>query len=497
MGQRTRTALAAAAGALLFLSLPPAGWWWLTLPALVAVGFLWRGATARQAFRSGWIVGFVATAGVGYWLPSTIERFTGLTWGARLGLWFLLAAWTGLSWGLAGGAAGWLGKTIGYPVAAALGLLVFERWGPTIFSYPIAVALVDAPWIAQSADLIGVPGLGALAVLVAVAAAESLTQRRVTRTLAIGLALTAALTGYGALRGRQVARAREAAPKLLVGLVQPAIPAAARWEDAEREQILAHLQTMTSSLLAQQPELLVWHEGAYPYRLAHAAGHEGGAVPSLMKTPGVPPLIFGAQTDGDDGARYNSAFLRTADGVLSAPVDKRVRVAFGEYIPLLARVGFLRRAFPRVEGLRSGDRPELLSAGGRTYGVLNCLEDIIPTAGAEVAGADLLVNLTNDAWFDGAEGAQHLVQARWRAIETRRDLVRAVNSGQTGLVDALGRVVVAMPADQPAVLVVGARVATGLHALAPTVIPFEAWLALAALAFAAALKWRRGRSTTA
>jgi apolipoprotein N-acyltransferase len=497
MGKRTRTALAVLAGALLFLSLPPAGLWFLTFPALALVGVLWAGIGPREGFRSGWLVGAAATLGVGYWLPSTLERFTDMSWSARLFLWLLLAAWTGLSWGLAGGVAGWLGKTIGYPLAAALGLLVFERWGPTIFSYPIAVALVDARWLAQAGDLVGVPGLGALLVALAVAAAESWKQRRATRALLVTLALAVAFTGYGAVRGKKVARARDAAPRLSVGLVQPAIPAAQRWDDTQRGQILAHLQRLTSSLLAQKPALVVWHEGAYPYRLAHRAAHEGADVPALLVEAGAPPLLFGAQTD-DAGAVYNSAFLRTADGQLSEPVDKRVRVPFGEYIPLMARFGFLRRAFPRVEGLRAGAHPELLSTGGHTYGVLNCLEDIIPTAAAEVAGADLLVNLTNDAWFDAAEGAQHLVQARWRAIETRRDLVRAVNGGQTGLVDALGHVVVAMPADQPAAVLVSARVSTGLGAIAPSVIPLEAWAALIVLAIAAAVDWqRRRRAATA
>jgi apolipoprotein N-acyltransferase len=373
-----------------------------------------------------------------------------------------------------------------------MGLIVFERWGPTIFSYPIAVALVDARWLAQAGDLIGVPGIGALLIALAVAAAEAVKLRRSTRALAITGALTAALIAYGGVRARQVAHAREAAPRLAIGLVQPAVPAAARWEDSQRAEILAHLQRLTASLYDQEPALIVWHEGAYPYRLPHAAGREGGpAAPALLAAADAPPLLFGAQSADADGAPYNSAFVRAPDGSWPAPVDKRVRVAFGEYIPILSRAAFLRRAFPRVEGLKAGDRPELLATGGHTFGVLNCVEDLIPTAGAEVASADVLVNLTNDAWFDGAEGAQHLVQARWRAIETRRDLVRAVNTGYSSHVDALGRVVVAMPQDAPAALLVSPRISTGLHALAPTIIPLLAWLALAVLAVGVVLQLRR------
>jgi apolipoprotein N-acyltransferase len=82
-------------------------------------------------------------------------------------------------------------------------------------------------------------------------------------------------------------------------------------------------------------------------------------------------------------------------------------------------------------------------AGHVRAAVLNCYEDTLPVAGREAMEVrpNLLVNVTNDAWFAGsAEGELHLRLATLRAIETRRDLVRAVNKGPTSWVDAAGRV---------------------------------------------------------
>src|SRR5262249_47034192 len=147
---------------------------------------------------------------------------------------------------------------------------------------------------------------------------------------------------------------------------------------------------------------------------------------------------------------------------------------FGEYIPLVGRVRWIRERFARAEGFTPGTRPALVSvrAGAQTLtlGVLNCFEDTMAVVGAGLARADLLVNITNDAWFgDGAAPWQHLMLARWRAVETRRELVRAVNTGVTCHVDALGRVERHAPTWRTETLVVAPR-RMSLAPVAPSAI---------------------------
>ena len=79
----------------------------------------------------------------------------------------------------------------------------------------------------------------------------------------------------------------------------------------------------------------------------------------------------------------------------------------------------------------------------------------MPDAGREAMQVtpNLLVNLTNDAWFAGtAESSYHLLLSRLRSIELRRDLVRAVNYGPTTWIDAAGRIVAEIPGDAPGML---------------------------------------------
>ena len=126
--------------------------------------------------------------------------------------------------------------------------------------------------------------------------------------------------------------------------------------------------------------------------------------------------------------------------------------------------------------------------------VLNCFEDTLPAAGREAAAVspNLLVNVTNDAWFAGtAESAYHLLLSRLRSVELRRDLVRAVNYGPTTWVDAAGRVEADIRGDTPGLL------ETHPALLDAPRTPFARWgdwpVAALLAVVAAALGWRAAK----
>jgi apolipoprotein N-acyltransferase len=143
------------------------------------------------------------------------------------------------------------------------------------------------------------------------------------------------------------------------------------------------------------------------------------------------------------GESYNSAAIVTGTGRVSESYDKRHLLWFGETVPLADQIPWIRKTFARGTGLAPGDREVALASGPVRAAVLNCFEDTLPAAGREAAevSPNLLVNVTNDAWFAGtAESELHLRLAVLRSVELRRDMVRAVNLGVTSWVDASGRV---------------------------------------------------------
>jgi apolipoprotein N-acyltransferase len=228
-----------------------------------------------------------------------------------------------------------------------------------------------------------------------------------------------------------------------------------------------------------RPELIVWPETTFPYDWKeilpgapagpaldewqsdlHFRQNMARRVAANVKTAvllGLNTQLFGP--DGH-GRRYNSALLVPPDGAAVTRYDKMHRVPFGEYVPLRETFPFLKQFTPYGDydySLWPGETATRfrLSNEGKSFsfGVLICYEDADGPLAREYArpGAeppvDFLVNISNDGWFMGtAEHAEHLAVSRFRAVENRRALVRAVNGGISAVIDGNGRVV-ALPAE--------------------------------------------------
>ena len=426
----------------------------------------------RAAWLIGWWQGFgYFTAGL-WWLGNAFlvdaDQFA---WALPLGVFglpALLALFNACGFAL----ARWLWSA--HPVrivtlAAALALSELLR-GVVMTGFPwnaYGMALSSILPLAQTAALVGLPGLTMIMVGVAAAPATLLDdaplRQRLTAPVA-ALGLLACMTIGGLVRLDQPAVMLE---HVLLRVIQPIILQDDKFSMANAKAIMQTYIDLTlgDTHAASDPmdgvTHVIWPESSFPFIL----GREPLAlqmIADMLKHKAI--LITGAIREerrisetpqGTVAQRhyYNSAQVVGADGSILASADKVHLVPFGEYLPfsdLLSQWG-LRRfvtapgSFSTGEALRRFDLPGL---AGVTF--LICYEAIFPAAVTpQNQRPSVLVNLTSDAWFGFSPGPhQHFAQARLRTIEEGLPMVRSANAGISAVIDPFGRILKALPLGQ-------------------------------------------------
>jgi apolipoprotein N-acyltransferase len=453
------TAASLGCGLALALSLPPVNavvLVWLSLAGfacVLGVDLQPSGAgRVRRVFEGaarGLAFGIGMNAGSLRFLPGVITRFAGLPLAAGLVALLLVGAVQGTVWAalamIRARLVLWrLPPWLAFAVAGFASAFV-----PTVFPWTPAGLLTPWPSVVQLADVIGEHGIafltflsaGLLADAARMSANRGWRARPVLTVAAIALGLPLAQAAYGAVRIGSVEAFRATFPTARVGLVSPAFDALERWNSDEAPALLRRLNVLTREAEAKGAQLTVWTEAAHPFALGHGR-LTGPAGPYAILQPGTHgPVLLGALTLPEAGDAFNSALVAYPDGTVSDSYDKMHLLWFGETVPFGEWIPWLKHTFMRGTGLSAGVHNSVLPAGPVHAGVLICYEDTLTSAGREAAagGPNLLVNLTNDAWFSGSwESDNQLRLAAMRAVETRRDLVRSVNGGPTSWVDAAG-----------------------------------------------------------
>ncbi len=215
------------------------------------------------------------------------------------------------------------------------------------------------------------------------------------------------------------------------------------------EGLRRHLQ-LSRDLEARNVDFLVWSETSamHPVRDEVYAA-ELHRVASQIGAPAIFGAVIGKPvSDAREYVLYNSAVSSDISGSVEGRYDKQYLLAFGEYLPFGDTFPILYRWSPNSGHFSAGKSldPLVLDVHGEKHPVttLICYEDILPEFTNDAvrhADPDLLVNMTNDAWFgDTSEPWEHLALAQLRAVEHRRYLVRGTNSGVSAVVDPVGRV---------------------------------------------------------
>lgn len=443
---------AVASGALLAAAFPPIEWPVLAWVAWIPLVWAVSGGTRRDAVRNGLLAGGVFWGFSLFW----ITRVTAAGW-AVLALYCALYTVP-----LAVYLHGRLARRGPVPAFENLGLAAGAATVWTGFEYLRAVLFTGFPWNAlgvsqyrilpliQVAEWGGVFllswGMVAFNVLLAAVWLRPAGARRRGPGLegAVALALVILPAVWGGVRVRT---APEPGASVRMALIQPAVPQHEKWTPAFVSGIHARLARLsTEAIRTGAPDLVVWPETA----LAESPRHPGAARDLLraITARGVPLLV--GVVDGDLGPRgeeiyYNSSLMIGPEAEVLHAYDKQHLVVYGEYVPFGRWLPFLRSLTPFDYDITPGRQPGLFRLGsdGLLFTVLICFEDVIPGLSREAVrrGARILVNQTNDAWFDGSSGSrQHLAQAVFRCVENRVPMVRCGNSGVSVWIDASGRI---------------------------------------------------------
>jgi len=492
--------LAAASGVLYALAYEHGALWPLAFVALAPLLYaLARDAcTTGQALRLGSCAGVLQQAGAYRWLLPTIHDYAGMP------LWLSALVWGLLMLYQAGQLALWSalvarGRALGWPVLvlAPLAWGAIEQLYPLLFPSPLAAALHAQPSLLQSLELGGARPISMLLVLASACAASVARaprgEPRVGRLRMAALVATvwASLFGHGVWRSAQLSAAVDAAPALSLGLVQANVGTAQKRRDPAAVR-RSHLELSRALLRTDRPDLLIWPETALPGFIPADSRELSPAVGELGT-----PLLTGAVAHHNRQGRaelYNSAFLLDAHARVLGRSDKLRLVPFAERMPFADRFPGLSELAPGAGAFTPGRAPAALQLNGWRIAVLICYEDILPDLVREVTratGAQLLVNITNDAWFgDSAAPHIHLALAALRAIEQRRFLVRATNSGVSAIVGPTGHVLQTLPMFEPGTL--RARVALlSITTLYARIGDLAGYLAVAGCAWLVAVRRRR------
>lgn len=468
------------AGAGSVLAMPPlffAPILFLTLPALVLlldgadadpepVGKRWR---LGPFFATGWWFGFGYFLAGLYWIAEALLVNAGAHgWLIPFALAFIpggLALFIALPCAIAGRAWGSGFARVG--ILASL-LAVFEALRSILLTgfpwngFHSAFGLHDA--LLQGFALVGPLAASFLVLLVAMAPAALWPADMVGRgsRLAISacLAMLVLWAGFGAVR--LVQSDRVSADDVTLRIVQPNIAQAEKWDPNLREQhfaTLLELTTRRTGIDQQGASHVIWPESAFPFLLTQrpdALAAIGSALPSGTS------LLAGAiraEPRGEQRIFYNSVYALNDHGEIIDAYDKVRLVPFGEILPfedLVDRLG-LRPLVSAPAGFVPGAGPGTLRSSNGAEGLaLICYEAIFSgfvRQGVLRHQPDYLLNVTNDAWFGSSAGPhQHFFQSRLRAVEMGLPLVRAANTGMSGVIDGYGRVWSQLDIDEQGVI---------------------------------------------
>ena len=422
---------------------PRIQWSWLGFFCFVPLFLVLKTVSStRKLFFFGWLTGFLFNLGNLYWIYYVIQHYSSLHPALVVGILILLCIVLALFWGVFLALTGIFRARLGWTKALIIApflwiVLEWTRNHTTEFPWClVGYSQFNNLRIAQMASFAGVYGLSWLLLSANAAITLFVILRKSYYFLACSI-LVALITIYGHFRiegpiGTESAR---------IGVIQGNVPQDAKLDYSFAESIHRKHVGMTMELIQKtKPDIIFWSEAStlFPIRTGGVWSKE---IWGLAANSGI-PLIIGSDTFTGEEV-FNSAYLVNERGELAGQYDKIYLVPFGEFVPLKNIFFFAGKMVPEISDFSRGTNYQPFLIRGQKVSINICFEVVFPQLSREfcLRGATLLATITNDAWFGHTSAPyQHFAMSVMRAIENRRYLVRAANTGISGFVDPYGRI---------------------------------------------------------
>jgi apolipoprotein N-acyltransferase len=462
MTQKKNMLLAAISGLLLTGAFPKIGLDWLVWFALLPLLYATKDLPARPAFRMGFITGLIHFLTLLYWLVPVMRTYGYLPVYLSILILFLLAAVLAVFIALfSASLAGFGRRPIRCLIMIPLLWVALEYLRSFIFSgFPwelLGYSQFNRLQLIQISDIFGVYGLSALIAFANATLFISLlyfSKRRwqdnnISNRLAVGsiIALIVAIVStwsYGHWRLDTINARISTSPKARIAVIQGNIDQALKWNPAFQIDTVKKYNRLSSSIIEQAPDLIVWPESATPFYFLYDLKPSELVFEGIHQT--AKDYLIGSPsfTRSNEVVQYfNSAYLISPQTKTMGKYDKTHLVPYGEYIPFKKWLPFLGKIVAQVGDFAAGKAGNTLPWKDQHIGVQICYEIIFPGLSRAMArnNASLLINITNDAWFGKTSGPyQHFSMTVFRAVENRRSLARAANTGISGFIDPAGRI---------------------------------------------------------
>jgi apolipoprotein N-acyltransferase len=446
-------------GILLVLCYPTIDLFFLAWIAFVPFLLSLYNKKPKEAFQAGLFFGIPYFFGTQYWIYHSINHYGGIPFIISLVIVFLLCLYLSLYTGLFALLFSMNFKSFRLPAP------FFAPFLWVALEFLRSYAFTGFPWssigytqykflsIIQIADITGIYGVSFLVVAVNDAIAEIfLIKRRVremplfplSRTV-IGLSLLLIFVSSAFIYGQWRIAQERPGTFLRTSVIQGNIEQDRKWDPSYQDAVMQIYHELSLKAVSSSPAIIIWPETSAPFFFGTDKAYTEKLIDFQRKLDAY--LIFGSVLVKEKGEKRdllsNSALLLDKDGKVSYVYDKIHLVPFGEYVPLHKFFFFIDKLVVGIGDYIQGGRYWVAETPFGGFATLICYEVIFPGLVRKfyLKGGDFIVNITNDAWFGKTTGPyQHFSMAVFRAVENRKPLIRAANTGISGFIDSNGRI---------------------------------------------------------
>lgn len=453
-------------GVLLIFCFPTFDLYLLAWVALVPFLVSLYNKQPKDAFTSGMVMGAVYFFGTTYWIYHSLNHFGNIPFLLSLILVFSLSLYLSLYTGLFAMLFSMKLKTTRLPAL----LIAPVFW--TSLEFIRSYALTGFPWSSlgysqykflfgiQFADITGIYGVSFLIVAINGAIADIFIVKKRLQDMPL-FSLSRTLSGFAALGiillfvfsyGYWRLNQHRPGKPIRVSIIQGNIEQGKKWNPAYQDEVVNTYKELTTLAAGSSPSLIIWPETSVPFYFGYDVARTNDLVSFQRQLNTY--LLFGSvilkepSSDKSSASLANSAVLLDKNGNVPYIYDKIHLVPFGEYVPLRGILFFLDKLVAGIGDFAPGGKYIKASTSYGSFSTLVCYEIIFPGLVRKFFSrdGDFIVTITNDAWFGKTTGPyQHFSMGVLRAIENRKPLIRAANTGVSGFIDSSGRILKTTP----------------------------------------------------